>query len=206
MTVHDDATTHLSEPLGDAVTGTLAFPGGTSDLVLRGEWLAGELYQGRFTGHIPDVETRDGTVTVRYPRRPFNRRRSAELVLNAAVSWAVDVEGGAAGVRADLSRTPVRALTFSGGATDVGLTLGEPSGTVRVIVAGGVTRLAVRRPAGAAVLLRIAKGATDVRLDDQAIGAAGGTLQLATPGVGEAENRYEIDVRGGATSLVIEAG
>lgn len=191
----------FAEVLGSTVSGTLQFPNGASDLEIRGEWLTSDLYRAHFSGHLPDVRTVDGTVSVTYPRRPFVRRRHGAVTLNASVSWSIDIDRGGAAISADLGRIRLRSFAVQGGANDVMLVLAEPSGTVPISFAGGVSALTVVRPRGVPAIVRVRRGAAAIHFDGQEMEAVGGALQLTTPDADQKADRYEIDVLGGATSL-----
>jgi hypothetical protein len=90
---------------------------------------------------------------------------------------------------------------LGGGAGRLDLALPEPSGTVTVVVLGGASNVAIRRPIGVAARLCVEGGATNLRLDDRRIGAAGGALDLKSQGYDAATHRYDIAVTGGANNV-----
>lgn len=157
----NDARKEFAAPLGSATTGRLDFARGAYNLTVRADTSTADLYRARFEGTAPDVRVEDGTVEVDYPRtwHPLDwRRHSADVALNAAVPWAFEVRGGASRIEADLSGLRLEAFGIDGGASEVELTLPEPSGTVSVRIEGGANSLRVRRPRGVAARLHVGAG------------------------------------------------
>lgn len=167
---------------------------------------AGERMDGRFSGPEPRVRGDGAEIAVAYPRfrvaQPLTER-IAELRLDPSVAWAIDIEGGAARLVADLSGLTLRELTIAGGVRDVALVLPVPEGHVPVRIEGGASKLSITRPAGTAASLRIGGGATRLAFDGQHYGAIGGEVRLATPACEDAADRFVLHVRGGASELTV---
>lgn len=143
-------------PLGALREARLLFRSGTPDLTLNDDAGTAALYRARFEGAVPQVPVRDGVVSVQYRGGLFDfRTRRAYLALSSAVDWAIDVRGGAAHVRGDLTNIRLRSLEVSGGASKLDLTLGAPAGVVPIRVSGGASDVRLMRPAGAAVRLLV---------------------------------------------------
>ena len=160
---------------------------------------------------MPIVGVHGGIVTIRYPRvascdwtsnRP---ERPAEVALNAGIPWDVEVRGGASRLLADLSRLRLGSLKVDGGVSRLEVVLPAPSGVVTVVILGGASNVAIRRPEGVAARLRVDGGATNLTFDDRHIGAAGGEQDLQSSGDYDgAADRYDIAVTGGANNLSID--
>jgi hypothetical protein len=159
---------------------------------------------------MPIVGVHGGIVTIRYPRvascdwtsnRP---ERPAEVALNAGIPWDVEVRGGASRLLADLSRLRLGSLKVDGGVSRLEVVLPAPSGIVTVVVSGGASNVAIRRPEGVAARLRVDGGATNLRFDDRHIGAAGGELNLRSRDYDAATDRYDIAITGGANNVNVE--
>ncbi len=196
-----------SAPLGSAERGRLVFANGTSRLAIRVASGTENLYRARFEGPAPRAETRDGTVTFRYRRRPgglFDRRgSSADVALNPVVPWEVEVRGGASEVKADLGGLVLTSFVLKGGISDLDLTLPEPYGVVPVRLSGGSSKVSVRRPAGVEARMDLKGGASRLNFDEQSFDAVGGKVRLQSPGFDGAADRYEIEVSGGASEVTI---
>ncbi len=160
---------------------------------------------------MPIVEVRRGIVTIQYPRFPDGdwlddrSERFAEIALNARIPWEVEVRGGASRLLADLSGLRLGSLKVDGGASRLEVVLPAPSGIVTVVILGGASNVAIRRPEGVAARLRVDGGATNLTFDDRHIGAAGGELDLQSGAYDGAADRYDIAVTGGANNLRIDS-
>ena len=201
-----DAGDEPANSLEGVTSGRLVFINGAYKLTLRAESEMDDLYLADFEGSPPKVEVNDGVVSVRYGRRfrLFDwRGQPAAFTLNAAVPWAIDIRGGAVEVDADLSVLTLTSFTSSRGAINLRLILPEPSGVVPVRLSGGAIGITIRRPPGVVVRLHVKGGYNEVTLDDQVIGAMGDKLQIQSPGGGDALDRYEIEVSGGANEVKI---
>jgi len=62
----------------------------------------------------------------------------------------------------------------------------------------------VHRPARVAARIQIGGGASKLGLDRQYLGAIGGPIQLETPDYATAGDRYELDIRGGASRVTVD--
>jgi DNA-binding MarR family transcriptional regulator len=197
-----------SAPLGGVREGRLEFKAGAARLTLDAAAPAGRLFQARFEGRPPRLTVHEGAVTLTYPRLgPFRRAQGgAVLSLSAAVPWEVEVRGGVTRLDADLSAVVLTRLEVRGGCHAVRLRLPAPRGTVPVRLTGGASDVALLRPAGVEARLRVTGGATSLAFDAQRLGAVGGTVLLETPGYAAAEDRYDMELTGGAAGLTVAAG
>jgi hypothetical protein len=159
---------------------------------------------------MPIVVVRGGVVSIRYTRvascdwtgnRP---ERPGEIALNAGIPWDVEVRGGASRLTADLSGLRLGSLKVDGGASRLEVVLPDPSGAVSVVILGGVSNIAIRRPEGVSARLRVEGGVTNLAFDDRRIGATGGELDLRSRDYEEAVDRYDIAITGGANNTSIE--
>ena len=196
----------FTAPLEGVESGRLVFSSWASRLILRADAAMDELYRASFEGPVPDVKVVRGTVTFRYPRRLrlFDRsKQGAEVVLNAAVPWRIELRGGASEVVAELGGLDLSGLEVSGGASSFRVDLPEPSGTVPVRIAGGASEIAVRRPAGTAARVRLKGWASQLTFDDQTFGAVGSDVRLQSPGYEDAAGRYDVEVSGSASDVTL---
>jgi hypothetical protein len=202
---------HFAAPLGSSRSGHLRFTNGAHRIAIRADLHLRGLYRGRFGEQMPTVGVRAGIVTIRYPRVPscdwLNDRseRPAEIIeLNASIPWDVKVRGGASRLLADLRGLRLGSLKVAGGASRLEVVLPASSGIVTVVILGGASNVAIRRPEGVAARLRLDGGATNLRFDDRHIGAAGGELDLESRDYSGATDRYDIAITGGANNLSID--
>ena len=197
----------FSAPLDARSQGRLEFSRGAAHIAIHGASME-DLFRAHFDQPAPSVDVDGGTVTVRYPR--FGERgwrlgapRGGEVTLNKEVAWHIEARGGVANLNADLRDLRLDALDLGQGASQVEVRLSRPAGVVPVSIHGGASDVRIRRPAGVAVRLHVGHGVADLRFDEQAWGAVGGELQLATPEATQAPDRYEIEIASGAAHLEI---
>jgi hypothetical protein len=200
----------FSAPRGSLTGGRLEFARGAARLTIRGAKIP-ELFRARFDRPAPAVSLDGGAVTVRYPRfsprtwlrsRPW-ARHDGLVALNDEVAWDIQIHKGVAHLDADLRALRVEAVEVSQGASHVELRLPRPDGVVPVRIGGGASHVAIRRPAGTPARLRIGRGVADLTFDEQEFGAVGGRLRLESLGTGGTEDRYEIEISGGAAHVQI---
>ncbi len=198
-------------PVTSTTTTTrLEFPRGAQRLTVRVEAGMPALYRARFGGPRPTVHEADGTLTIDYPRLapsgfPGLARRSADITLDPRVAWDLAL-GGVSRMSGDLRGLDLRSLEIAGGVSGLDLELPAPRGVVPLRIRGGARAVTLRLGAGTAARLRIAGGASRIAFDDQHFGAVGGGLRLQTDDADAAEDRFEIDVEGGASGLTVVRG
>jgi DNA-binding MarR family transcriptional regulator len=186
-----------SAPLGGLKDGRLVVRSGANELTVRGGVLA-ELYRARFEGPVPRVTVRDGTVSIQHRGGLFDwRKRSAYLTLNTSIPWAIKVQGGASKLSGQLDALDLRLFELNGGASNLTLALGRPSGEVPIRIVGGMDRTRISRPAGVGVRLLVHGGMARVELDGNRIAAAAGIDQSI--GDTKAADRYLVEITGGAS-------
>jgi hypothetical protein len=201
---------HFAAPLGLSRSGRLRFTNGAHRIIIQADSRLRGLYRARFGDRMPNVEARRGIVTIQYSRFTggdwLNDRseRPAEVELNASIPWDVELSGGTSRLTADLSRLRLGSLKVDGGASRLEVVLPDPSDIVTVVILGGASNVAIRRPEGVAARLRVDGGATNLRFDDRHIGAAGGELDLQSGDYDGAVDRYAIAISGGANNLSID--
>jgi len=83
---------------------------------------------------------------------------------------------------------PLR-LTLRGGVSGAEIQLPPASGIVPIQIASGVSRLALRRPVGTPVRLRLKGAATDSSFDAESIGAIGPGCERETADWATAQDR-----------------
>ena len=202
---------HFAAPLGSATSGRLLFTNGAHRVAVRAHSDVPGLYRARFGDRMPTmVGVRGGLVIIRYPRAPYcdwlncRSERPAEVALNAGILWDIEVRGGASRLVADLRGLCLGSLNVYGGASRLEVVLSAPTGTVPVVIRGGASNVAIRRPNEVAARLRVDGGATNLKFDDRRIGAAGGELDLGNRGYNGATDRYDITITGGANNVSID--
>jgi DNA-binding MarR family transcriptional regulator len=207
-------------PIGGLRQARLLFRSGAHELLLRGVTDLDDLYQARFEGSIPQVRLRDGIVTMQYKRNSGSRtvgpgfinwqwdwkERRADVSLNTAIPWDIEIVGGAGKLQGKLASVDLRSFELTGGVDQLRLTLGQPAGGVPIRLTTGVNDVRIERPAGVHVRLKLHGGAGRIDFDQQRLNGAGDT-ELETTGASEAADLYLVDIVGGAGKIkVVEVG
>lgn len=188
-------------------TARLSFDNGLERLELRADPTLSGLLEAEFADPYPVTWADQHNVHVEYPlgSRLLRRMRSNSVRLSPAVSWSVDVHGGAAHLSADLTGLRVRSLSFHSGVARARVALGRPDGHVTVRLSS-LLDLTLTRPADVPVRIELSRGAREVRLDSRRVGAVGNGLEDATPGYEHALNRYLVVITGGVDKFTVSPG
>jgi hypothetical protein len=194
--------------LGSASRGRIVLARGASHLLIGTDAAMDDLYRASFDEPVPEVRSEGSAVTVCYPLlRPFDGARPEHpgaVVVNARVCWRIEFGGGVLRLAADLSGLELDSFEVEGGANRVELTLPPASGIVPVRVLGGASNVAIYRPEGVAARLRVSGGATNLSFDRRRFGVVGDEVDLQTPDYGDACDRYDIAITGGANNLTVD--
>ena len=167
-----------------------------------------ELCRAAFDGVSPRAAAEDGHVTIAYPRFSFaglirHPSHRAKIELSGRLPWSIALAEGLGDSSLDLRGLELRGLDIGGGAANVRIVLPATSEPVSVRVGGGASKVTLLRPPRSAAVLNIGGGATRLAFDGERYGAIGGETRLESPGAGEASDRYEIEIGGGASELTV---
>lgn len=201
----DEATDGDRAPIGSIERGRLRFPSGALRLSLRCARIK-DLYRATFEGRRPQIAVEaDGAVTVQYKGFSWIGMRDvgSELTLTTAVPWTIEIRRGVSHLSADLRELPLSSFEIAGGVTESELSLPRPRGTATVKIAGGASKVTIKRPRGAAAQVMVRGGASNFAFDAQRLGAVGSATRLATPGWDSAPDRWSIEITGGASELSV---
>jgi hypothetical protein len=179
-------------PRADVPVGHLRIKRGLDRTRITTDRLQGDLLHGWWKRE-PKVAAEGGVVTLTYPRFRPALWGTDEITLNVTVPWDISIHGGVQRVGVDLRGLLLRSFTIDGSATRLGLVLGKPDRDVQVDLKSA-DRVTIRRPPETQVRLRIAKGGTQVVVDDQTYGAIGGETVLTTGPI--VRNAYHVNVLG----------
>ena len=196
----------FSAPLEDRERGRLVVSCGISRLNLHTNASMTALYQARFEGPTPKLNTKEGTVTIRYPRRLLGlgeKQGAAEIALNTAIPWQLVIQGGAAEVAAELGNLNLTGLEITGGFSLIRLDLPAPSGVVPIRIRGGASEITIRRPTGVAAQVNLKGWISELVFDDQTFSGIGNNVRLQSPGFDPTAPRYDIAVTSYANMVTI---
>jgi len=200
----------FSAPLLDLESGRLVVFSAISRLTLRTAEGMAELYQARFEGALPEVKTKDGVVTIRYPRRLSGllggQQRAVEVTLNAAIPWQIAIQGGASDVSAELEGLDLASLVVKGGVSSIRLELPVPSGVVPIHISGGASEIIVRRPVGVAARAHLKGWVSTFVFDDQTFSDTGNNVRLQSTDFEPTAPYYDIEVASSASTVTIASG
>ncbi len=128
---------------------------------------------------------------------------AVKVVLNAAVTWSLDLAGGTQLTKVDLRGGKVAGIAVMAGSDTLDMTLPRPAGTLPLLLAGGVSQFLLSLPAGVPAQVTVGGGASSVALDGQHLtGIAGGTV-VTSPGWAAATSRYDVDAISGFSQLAV---
>ncbi len=198
-----------SAPLGDVTNGRLVFPAGISRLTVRADSDMADLYQARFEGAVPDVKTKDGVVTIRYPRRLWGLvggQGTAEITLNVAIPWWIAIQGGASMITAELGRLNLAGLEIKGGMSMIRVQLPMPSGVVPILISGGASEVTMQRPVGVPARVHLKGWASEFVFDEQRFSNIGNDVRLQSPDFDGSAPGYDIDVASSVSMVTITTG
>ena len=200
-----EGQSEYAAPIGGLARARLQFRSGASELLVRGSADFDDLYRATFDGPTPQVRLRDGIVTIQYKGRlQWDwRQRRADVSLNAAVPWDVEIVGGSNKLQGKLGAVDLRSFELNGGVDQLRLTLGRPTGVVPVRLIGGSNHARFERPAGVHVQLKLDGSAAGLQFDRQKLGGTAGHTFLETAGAAEAPDRFIIEVTGGANRIAV---
>jgi len=192
-------------PLGPQATARVIMETSASRLEFAGATPHGELIVASFGGPRPDVRVSGGLVTVRYPRKAAAAftTRSTRIALNPTIPWTVEIAGGITDLTGTLDAVSLERVDVQGGANHVRLDLPEPHGTVPVRLAGTASSARFQRPRGVPVAVRVAGGVSHLRIDSKKFEQVGGKRVYQTAGYADSPDRFELDVLGGASEVVV---
>jgi hypothetical protein len=201
---------NFEAPLGGVSRGKLVVISGISRLSLRGDAAMSQLMRANFERPLPNIKVRDGAVRVHYSNYSllnwliYWRQPLAELRINSSIPWNIEVRGGVSNFDADLSQVQLTDLFLQGGVSHSWTILSSPSGTVPIRVIGGVSDMTILRPASVPVRIQVQDGVSSLTFDDQHFGPLQNLPRLESPGYTEAANRYDIQISGGVSNLVVQ--
>jgi hypothetical protein len=129
---------------------------------------------------------------------------AVRVVLNAAVTWTIDLAGGTQRTDVDLRGGKVGGIAETAGCDILDVSLPAPAGTtIPFLLAGGASQFLLSLPAGVPAQVAAGGGAGYLSLDGQNLtGVAGGTV-LTTPGWTTATSRFAINATAGVSRLTV---
>jgi AcrR family transcriptional regulator len=128
----------------------------------------------------------------------------AEVELNPANPWRVQVQGATWNTRLDLAGIDLRELKLDSGAAKVDCILPAPRGVVPIIVSGGVAGLNLHRPPGVGVVANVSSGTLKIRLDAFSIRATLVDAHWESAPSASSGDHYALTIQGGAVQVSLD--
>ena len=137
------------------------------------------------------------------PGRPQSTGYVVSVVLNAAVTWSLDLAGGTQRTDVNLRGGRVGGIAVTAGSDILDVSLPRPAGTVPFLFAGGASQFSLSLPGGFPVRVTARGGAAFLTVDGQSLtGVAGGTV-LTPPGWAAAAARFDVEATAGVSRLSV---
>jgi hypothetical protein len=199
-----------------AATLDLDYNGATIDI--QGGSLGDSLYQARVDYPGSDdpptisLDRENGTLAISEsssfaPLHLFgSTRRHVAVTVTDRIPWTIRMHGGTANAHLDLRRLQLAKLEISGGASRVEAQLPTPKGTVLIDLAGGVSNLTLRAPAGAQWRVALSGGVSALRINGSLYAAVGGDFEQQSPAYASASDRLDIEISGRASHVDLRTG
>lgn len=204
-------TMNASDAVGSLNQANLDVDAGAATMTVAGsDSLGSDLYRAHieYSGTKPAISLDRSTGNLRiFKNNDFsffaNRRFALDLQLNSAVAWNVSANTGASNDRLKLSAVKVGSITLNAGASRADITLGKPTGIVRINIDGGAITLHLHRPIGSEAFVHVSGGAVNLDADGRQVHGVGDqTWQSA--GYDGATDAYQVEISGGASNVTMD--
>jgi Domain of unknown function (DUF5668) len=204
-------TMDASDSVGSLNLATLDVDAGAATMTVEGSSALGsDLYRAhiQYEGTKPKVNLDRSTGNLQISQNNdlgffASRRFVLYLQINSAVSWNVSADTGSTSGTLKLSAVKVGSITLNTGASRTDLTLGRPTGIVRISVDGGAISLHLHRPSGAEAYVHVSGGAVSLDADGRQLRGVGDETWQSNGYVGAAD-AYQVEVSGGASTVTVD--
>lgn len=200
---------YSAAPLGAIGSGRLTFLSPATRLAIRGDPGMPELYRAQFHGPVPRIWLQEGSLTIKYGDIQAAGRvenpgdPAADLRLNGAIPWEIELHRGASQLNADLRRLHLRSLDILDGASQAHLALPVPEDTGYLYISGGVRQGSIFLPPEPEIRIQVSGGTSGLVIQGQSLPAVEQEFSLVSPGSGEGSGRYHLCITGGVDGLAI---
>lgn len=191
---------------GGLSAATLRIASGTPDLSVGVADLGPTLLRASVPAGAPvrPILVHNGVFQLTLAATPGNvRQYPVRVVLNSAVTWTLEFDGGTDRTVADLRGGKVADVTFGAGSDIIDMSMPAPDGTSVIQVANGASQFLLRLPPGVPARVTAGAGAALLTVDSvNKTGVAGGTV-LTPPGWSAAFDRFDVDATSGVDQLSV---
>jgi len=204
-------TMDASDAVGSLNQANLNVDSGVATMTVEGSNSLGlDLYRAHieYSGTKPAISLDRSTGNLRiFKNDDFaffaSRRFVLDLQLNSAVSWNLSTNAGSSNDSLNLSAVKVGSITLNAGASRTDITLGRPTGIVRISVDGGAITLRLHRPIGSEAFVHVSGGAVNLDADGRQLHGVGDE-SWQTAGYGGAADAYQVEISGGASTVIVD--
>jgi hypothetical protein len=197
------ADERISLPLAGAPSASVRLRFGGGELTVR-RAAAGALVDGEFRGGVRTRSLGNGSVALEPSRGTvfgwWDEWPRWTMGVSGEVPLDLELEGGASRTLLDLSETQLRSLRLKTGASETRVKLPHGAGATTIRAEAGAASLVFEVPASVAVRVRSQMSLGSTTIDPRIARSADG---WESAGYAEAENRVELDVRGGVGSVKV---
>lgn len=202
-------TEDVNAPLGELKQASLEVNAGSATITVTASDL-GDLYHAHisYPGAKPDVSLDRSTGALTISQRsnaPFGLqtgRFDLNIELNNDIPWTITENTGAS--RDTINGIKVSRIEINTGASQEDVTLGPPTGMVRVDINGGAVTAHIHRVAGAEASVTVSGGAVSLNADGHSFHGIG-DLHYESSGFSGASDGYRIEVNCGACTVTLDA-
>lgn len=202
----------VKAPIGDLKQASLEVDAGSANITVSGSDLGADLYRAHisYPGAQPDVSLDTSTGELSISQRsnsPFGfetGRFGLTIQLNSAIPWTITENTGASHDTINVPQLKVSRIEINTGASDEDLTLGPPTGVVRVAINGGALTVHVHRVSGTEASVSVSGGAVSLDADGHKSHGVG-ELNYQSSGFSGASDGYRVTVDGGACTVTLDS-
>lgn len=189
----------------------LNIAGGATSYILNGS--TDSLFKASthetFGDYLFTMAKEDSTTVLNFNMKGHNNRfhwdskhmNEAHLNLNTAPVWDINIRGGAAELKFDLTPYKIRRFSFSGGATSSKIKLANNMPVTNVSVSTGASEIEISIPQNAACDIKVASGLSSN--DFQGFTKLSGS-HYTTPGFETAAKKIYINLKGGVSDFNVK--
>lgn len=191
----------------DMVTGTTLLTIRAANLGAGGPLLRASTPAGGPPPRLRETDADGTSPAVADPLVTLSAKKApaVTVMLNAAVSWQLDLAGGTSRTVADLRGGQVTGISITAGADVIDLALPRPHGRVPVQLGAGTSQFLLSLPGGVPVRVTTANGAGEVSLEGlDHLGVAGGSV-FTTSGWAPGAAGFDVHALAGAGRITVTA-
>lgn len=168
------------------------------------------LFEGNFRGNgaeVSTLRTEDKTdLNIHMKREGISFLSNLgdnnwDVALSSTPEMTLDINGGAASANLDLRDLQITDINIDVGASDVDITMPASAGRVTADIDAGAADISIVIPEGVAARINADTGVSSLDIDESRFPKNDG--RYASPDFDDAENRVDIDIDSGVSSITV---